>query len=40
MNSLHEGAVRQEILKARKILRNELLEKEPNHQEENKLSLI
>ena len=32
-----EKIFRQEILKARKIPRNELLEKERNHQEENKL---
>ena len=30
--------VRQEILKARKISRNEMLEKEHNHPEENKLT--
>ena len=33
-----ERVVRQEILKARKIPRNELLEKEHNHPEENKLT--
>ena len=33
-----ERAVRQEILKARKIPRNEFLEKERNHPEENKLT--
>ena len=33
-----ERIVRQEILKARKIPRNELLEKERNHPEENKLT--
>ena len=33
-----ERVVRQEILKARKIPRNELLEKERNHPEENKLT--
>ena len=32
-----ERAVRQEILKAQKIPRNEFLEKERNHPEENKL---
>ena len=32
-----ERVVRQEILKAQKILRNELLEKERNYPEENKL---
>ena len=32
-----ERVVRQEILKVRKIPRNQLLEKEHNHQEENKL---
>ena len=34
-----ERVVRQEILKARKILRNGLLQKEHNHPEENKLTL-
>ena len=34
-----ERVVRQEILKARKIRRNELLQKEHNHPEENKLTL-
>ena len=34
-----ERVVRQEILKTRKIPRNELLEKERNHPEENKLRL-
>ena len=34
-----ERVVRQEILKARKIPRNELLQKEHNHPEENKLAL-
>ena len=34
-----ERVVRQEILKARKIPRNELLQKEHNHPEENKLTL-
>ena len=33
-----ERGVRQEILKARKIPNNELLEKERSHQEENKLT--
>ena len=33
-----ERVVRQEILRARKIPRNELLEKERNHPEENKLT--
>ena len=33
-----ERVVKQEILKARKIPRNELLEKERNHPEENKLT--
>ena len=33
-----ERVVRQEILKARKIPRNELLEKKRNHPEENKLT--
>ena len=33
-----ERVVTQEILKARKIPRNELLEKERNHPEENKLT--
>ena len=34
-----ERVVRQEILKKRKIPRNELLEKERNHREENKLTV-
>ena len=33
-----DRVLRQEILKARKIPRNELLEKERNHSEENKLT--
>ena len=33
-----EIVIWQEILKAQKIPKNELLEKEPNHQEENKLT--
>ena len=33
-----ERVVRQEILKAREIPRNELLKKEGNHQDENKLT--
>ena len=36
---VHEWGYTQEILKARKIQRNELLEKERNHQGENKLTI-